>query len=347
VGYRLAELAALVGGRVAGDPGRVVTAIRPLEAAEPCDLSFLNHPRYRDRALTSRAGALLVDEAAAALVAAAGARDLLVVADTPLAVARLLGLFHPAPRREPGVHPTAVIEAGCEVSPAAFVGPYAVLGAGSRVAADAQVHAHVTIGRDCVIAAGAVVHPHAVLYDGTELGERSVVHAGAVLGADGFGYASSGGVHHKVPQTGRVVIGEDVEIGANSTVDRATLGETSIGAGTKIDNLVQVGHNVQVGRHCILCGQAGIAGSTRLGDYVVLAGQAGVGGHLELASGAQVAAKSAALSSVPAKVQVAGIPAVEMRRWRRQTALIAKLEEMVRRLRAVEKKVGAPQAQEE
>ena len=173
------------------------------------------------------------------------------------------------------------------------------------------------------------------------------MHAGVILGADGFGYATGGGMHHKVPQTGRVVVGADVEIGANSTLDRATLGETSIGDGTKIDNLVQVGHNVRVGRHCILCGQAGIAGSTRLGDYVVLAGQSGVSGHIELGDGVQVAAKSAALASVPPKSQVAGIPAVEMRRWRRQTALIAKLEDLVRRLRAVEKKVGAPRAQEE
>jgi UDP-3-O-[3-hydroxymyristoyl] glucosamine N-acyltransferase len=186
-----------------------------------------------------------------------------------------------------------------------------------------------------------VLHPHAVLYDRTEVGAGSVVHAGVVLGSDGFGYATHGGVHHKVPQIGRVVVEENVEIGANSTIDRATLGETRIGAGTKIDNLVQVGHNVQVGRHCILCGQAGIAGSARLGDYVVLAGQAGVAGHIDLGDGAQVAAKSAALGPVPARTQVAGIPAIDMRRWKRQAVMLTRLEEMSRRLRALERKLAA------
>jgi UDP-3-O-[3-hydroxymyristoyl] glucosamine N-acyltransferase len=170
------------------------------------------------------------------------------------------------------------------------------------------------------------------------VGPGAIVHAGAVLGADGFGYATHGGVHHKVPQVGRVVVGKDVEVGANSTIDRATLGETRIGEGTKIDNLVQVGHNVQTGRHCILCGQAGIAGSTKLGNYVVLAGQAGVSGHIELGDGVQVAAKSAALTSVEAKTQVAGIPAIELRKWRRQAVMLARLEEMSRRIRALEKR---------
>jgi UDP-3-O-[3-hydroxymyristoyl] glucosamine N-acyltransferase len=163
-----------------------------------------------------------------------------------------------------------------------------------------------------------------------------------VLGSDGFGYATHGGVHHKVPQIGRVVVEGSVEIGANSTIDRATLGETRIGEGTKIDNLVQVGHNVRVGRHCILCGQAGIAGSARLGDYVVLAGQAGVAGHIDLGDGSQVAAKSAALGPVPAHTQVAGIPAIEMRRWKRQAVMLTRLEEMSRRLRALEKRLGDP-----
>jgi UDP-3-O-[3-hydroxymyristoyl] glucosamine N-acyltransferase len=339
VAYRLSELAELVGGRVEGNPDRAVSAIRSLEAAGPADLSLLTHSRYRARAAASGAGALLVAPALAAAAAELG-RDLLVVDDPSWALSRLLERFHPAPVREPGVHPTAVVEAGCEVDPTAHVGPYAVLGAGSRVGARAAVHALAVVGRDCAIGEGAVLHPHAVLYDGTEVGPGTIVHAGAVLGADGFGYATARGAHHKVPQIGRVVIEGDVEIGANSTIDRATLGETRVGAGTKIDNLVQVGHNVQVGRHCILCGQAGIAGSTRLGDWVVLAGQSGVSGHIELGDGAQVAAKSAALTSVEPRTQVAGIPAVPLRKWRRQTALLSRLETMNRRLRALEKRLG-------
>ncbi len=337
MGYRLAELAELVGGRVEGDPDRTVEAIRSLEAAGPLDLSVLKNPRYRGQAEASRAGALLV---VPALAGAVPGRDLLVAGDPDYALARLVEVLHPPARREPGVHPTAVLEPGCEVDPSASVGPYAVIGAGSHIGPGAVLHAAVSVGRGCVVGEGAVLHPHAVLYDGTEVGPGSVVHAGAVLGADGFGYATQDGTHHKVPQVGRVVLEADVEIGANSAIDRATLGETRIGEGTKIDNLVQVGHNVRVGRHCILCGQAGIAGSTSLGDGVVLAGQAGVAGHIQLGDRVQVAAKSAALASVePGKV-VAGIPAVELRRWRRQVALLSRLEEMSRRLRALEKRLG-------
>jgi len=336
--YRLAELAGLVGGRVEGDPERVVEAIRSLETAGPRDLSFLKDPRYRGQAAASAAGALLVGPSLAD--AAVLGRDLLVADDPSYALARLLTVLHPEERREPGVHPTAILEPGCAVDPEAHVGPYAVIGAGSRIGAGAAVLAFVAVGRDCAVGEGAVLHPHAVLYDGTEVGARSIVHAGVVLGADGFGYATHGGAHHKVPQIGRVVLESDVEVGANTTIDRAALGETRIGAGTKIDNLVQVGHNVRVGRHCILCGQAGIAGSARLGDGVVLAGQSGVSGHIELGDGVQVAAKSAALSSLAPGAVVAGIPAVEMRKWRRQTVLLARLEEMSRRVRALEKQLG-------
>jgi UDP-3-O-[3-hydroxymyristoyl] glucosamine N-acyltransferase len=339
VGYRLAELAELVGGRVEGNPDREVETIRTLEAAGPADLSILKSPVYREAALASRAGALLV---APALAGAVPGRDLLVAADPDYAMALVLARLHPADRREPGVHPTAILEPGCAVDPSAHVGPYAVIGAGSRIGAGATLHAFVSVGRRCSVGEGAVLHPHAVLYDGTELGEGVIVHAGVVLGADGFGYATHGGAHHKVPQIGRVVVERDVEIGANSTIDRATLEETRIGAGTKIDNLVQVGHNVQVGRHCILCGQAGIAGSARLGNGVVLAGQAGVAGHIQLGDRAQVAAKSAALTSVEPGTQVAGIPAVEIRRWRRQAVLVSRLEEMSRRLRVLEKRPGGP-----
>jgi len=344
VGYRLAELAELVGGRVEGDPDRTVEAVRSLEAAGPCDLSVFKNPRYREAAEASRAGALLVGPS---LAGAMPGRDLLVIDDPDFALARLVAVLHPPAAREPGVHPTAVLEPGCEVDPAASIGPYAVIGAGSRIGAGAVLHAAVSIGRGCVVGEGAVLHPHAVLYDGTEVGPGSVVHAGAVLGADGFGYATQGSAHHKVPQVGRVVVEADVEIGANTTIDRATLGETRIGEGTKIDNLVQVGHNVRVGRHCILCGQAGIAGSTSLGDGVVLAGQAGVAGHIQLGDRVQVAAKSAALAPVESGKAVAGIPAVELRKWRRQVALLSRLEEMSRRLRSLERRLGVPREEEE
>lgn len=344
MGYRLAELAELVGGRIEGDPERAVETIRTLEEAGPADLSFLTSPRYRAQAAASRAGALLVGRAMADKSALG--RDLLVVDDPGYALAVLLAHFHPAASsgttREPGVHPTAILEPGCEVDPTAHVGPYVVIGEGSRIGARAQLHAFVAVGRACGVGEGAVLHPHSVLYDGTEVGEGTIVHAGVVLGADGFGYATHGGAHHKVPQLGHVVVEANVEIGANATVDRATLGATRIGAGTKIDNLVQVGHNVQVGKHCILCGQAGIAGSARLGDGVVLAGQAGVAGHIQLGDRVQVAAKSAALASVEKGTAVAGIPAVEMRKWRRQTVLISRLEEMSRRLRALERRLGEP-----
>jgi UDP-3-O-[3-hydroxymyristoyl] glucosamine N-acyltransferase len=344
VAFRLADLAELVGGRVEGEADREVRAVRTLELAGPDDLSFLNHSRYRSQALESEAGALLVGASLAAEDLRRDGRPLLVVEEPFYALALILDRLHPAARPEPGIHPTAVLEPGCAVDPSAHVGPYAVLGAGSRIGAGAAVHAHAVLGRDCVVGEGAVLHPHAVLYDGTEIGPGTVVHAGVVLGADGFGYVFQGGRHRKVPQVGRVVVEADVEIGANSAVDRATLGETRIGEGTKIDNLVQVGHNVRVGRHCILCGQAGIAGSTSLGDGVVLAGQAGVAGHIRLGDRAQVAAKSAALAPVEAGKTVAGIPAVEMRKWRRQTVMVARLEEMSRRVRALEKRLGMADA---
>ncbi len=260
--YRLAELAERVGGRVEGDPERLVEAVRPLESAGPRDLSFLKDPRYRGQASASAAGALLVGPS---LADAVPGRDLLVADDPSWALARLLALLHPEEPRPPGIHPTAILEPGATVDPTAHVGPYAVIGPASRIAAGAAVLAFVAVGRGCAVGEGAVLHPHAVLYDGTEVGAGSIVHAGVVLGADGFGYATHQGAHHKVPQVGRVVLEEDVEVGANSTIDRATLGETRIGAGSKIDNLVQVGHNVVTGRHCILCGQAGDRGERPAG----------------------------------------------------------------------------------
>jgi UDP-3-O-[3-hydroxymyristoyl] glucosamine N-acyltransferase len=333
--FRLAELAESLNGRVVGDADRRVSGVASLREAGPTELSFLSSTSYRREAEASRAGALLVGPGSEDLGSAE--RALLVVDDPELARNRALALFHPPPAPVPGIHPSAVVDPAAEVAFDACVGPFAVLGAGSQIEAGAVVHAHVVVGRDCRVGAGSVLHPHVVLYDGTCLGARVEVHAGTVLGADGFGYVSRPDGHHKVPQVGRAVVEDDVEIGALSAVDRATLGATRVGAGSKIDNLVQVGHNVEIGRGAILCGQAGVAGSSRLGDGVVLAGQAGVGGHITLGDRVQVGAASAAVKRVGADTVVsATVPAMEIGRWRRLVALLGRLDDIYRRLRELE-----------
>ena len=347
-GWSLRSLAETVGGTILGDADRVVHGVRTLDAAESTDLSFVAQATYRDQATASGAGALLVPKA---MVDGDTEGDLTldgltldgqrplwwVEGDVMLALARLLPILHPPRVEPPGVHPTAVVDPGAAVDPSAHLGPYVVVGEGSRIGPHAVLQAHVVVGCRCSIGAGAVLHPHAVLYDDTAVGDHSILHAGVVLGADGFGYTPHEGQHVKVPQVGRTVLEESVEVGANSAIDRALLEETRIGAGTKIDNLVQVGHNVTTGRGCILCGQVGVAGSARLGDYVVMGGQSGAAGHLDLESGVQVAAKSAVLQSVPAGKKVGGIPAIDLGRWRRQAMMSARLGELARRLRAVEK----------
>jgi len=325
VSWTLAELARRVDGEVIGDPGREVDRVRPLDSASARDLSFLTGPKYAAAARASAAGAIVVGPGAPDL-----AVDRIQVADPALAVARLLELMHPAARPAPGVHPTAVLGPGAAVDPTAHVGPYVVLGRAAAVGPDAVLHAHVVLGDGAAVGARSVVHPHAVLYPGARLGDDVEVHAGAVVGADGFGYASSAAGHRKIPQVGGVAVGDRVEIGANATIDRGALADTTIGDGTKIDNLVQVGHNVRVGRNVLLCGQAGVAGSAELGDFVVLAGQSGVGDHVKIGAGTQVAAKSAVLQDEPGGRKVAGIPAVELGEWKRRRALERRLGEIWR-----------------
>lgn len=337
--FTLGALAERVGGEVLGSPTRALDGVRTLAEAGATHLSFLTSAKYLEQARASSAGAILTG-----LDSRLQGRDLLRVREPQLALAQILRLFHPLPEVVPGIHPTAVIGEGAVVAPTASVGPYVVLGRGASVGERSVLHPHVVVGDGSVVGDRVVLHPHVVLYPGVTLADEVEIHAGAVLGSDGFGYASVGGRHHKVPQVGRVEIGREVEIGALTAIDRALLGATSIGAGTKIDNLVQVGHNVVVGEKSILCGQAGIAGSARLGDGVVLAGQAGVAGHLEVGSGSQVAAKSAALSATAPRSAVAGIPAVPIAAWRRQQAILRRLPEMWKRIRAVEKRMGIEDA---
>jgi UDP-3-O-[3-hydroxymyristoyl] glucosamine N-acyltransferase len=261
-----------------------------------------------------------------------------------LALIELLQAFHPEPPAAIGIHPTAVVAPGARIAAGASIGPYVVIGEGADIAEGAVLHPFACVGAHARIGAGAILHPHVVLYPRTVVGERVVLHAGAVVGADGFGYIARGGRHLKVPQVGCAVLENEVEVGANSAIDRAALDETRVGAGTKIDNLVQVGHNVRIGRSSILCGQAGIAGSTTLGDGVVLAGQVGVSNRITIGDGVRVAAKSAVFDDVAKGMQVAGTPAIEASRWRRQVALLRRLPELRKRLTAIERGAAARDA---
>lgn len=335
--WTLAELARRVDGEVVGTSGREVDRLRPLESAGPRDLSFLSSPAYVAAARASAAGALLVGPDAPELPV-----DRIRVAEPSRAVAILLELFHPPSRPPAGTHPTAVIAEGAVVDATAHVGPHAVVGRGAVVAAGAVLHAHVVVGDGSAVGARSVLHPHVVLYAGVRLGADVEIHAGTVIGADGFGYASSREGHRKIPQVGGVEIGDGVEIGALTAIDRGTMGDTAVGDGTKIDNMVQVGHNVQIGRNVLLCGQVGIAGSARIGDGVVMGGRSGASDHVEIGAGSQVAAASVALQSLPPGSRVAGVPAVELGEWKRRRALEGRLAEIwrtVRRLsRALERR---------
>ena len=340
--HRLADLAAMVGADLEGDPDRPIDGIATLLAAGPGDLSFLTNPRYRDQALASKAGALLVSRDLSPETLADLRSDLVLCDDAYRALADLMTALFPVPEVEPGVHETACVDASAQVDQTARVDAFAVVGGDSTLGPGVVIGAHTVVGRGCSLGAGTVLHPHVVVYDGTRIGERVVVHSGVVLGADGFGFAegAEAAAQVKLPQVGVVVIGDDVEIGANSAVDRATFDTTTIGRGTKIDNLVQIGHNAQIGQGCILCGQVGVSGSSRIGDRVLLAGQAGVAGHFRIGDGVQVAAKSAVFQEVEDGRQVAGIPAVPIAAWRRRNALQSRLPAMRSALRALERRVG-------
>lgn len=298
-----AALAEACDGRLVGDGAAVVRGVRSLEKAGPQDLSFAADAKAEKAAVSSAAGVLLARSAASF-----PGRLVIEVPDPSAALAVLLAAFFPRRAARPGIHPTAILGEGAVVDPGAEVGPYAVIGEGSEVSAGAILEAHVVVGRSCRIGDGARLHPHVVLYDGVTLGPRAEVHSGAVLGADGFGYAPGPAGLRKVPQVGGVELGADAEIGANSCVDRATLETTRIGEGTKVDDLVMVGHNCDVGRHVVLCAQVGIAGSTTVGDQAVLAGQVGVGGHMKVGRGVKAGGQTGITSDVPDGASIFGTP---------------------------------------
>ena len=333
--FTVAEVAAACGGRAGGGWDAMLTGVRALESAGPESLSFVSDAKSLKRAAASRAGAFLA-RAASDLPG----KTVIEVADPQQALIVVLRLFHPRRAARPGIHPAAVVDPAASVDPSAEIGPYAVIGPESRVEAGAIVEAHAVVGAGCHVGAAAWIHPHVVLYDRVTLGDRVEIHSGSVLGADGFGYATTARGLVKIPQVGVVTIGDDVEIGANTCIDRAALETTTLGAGTKVDNLVQIGHNVTVGRHDVICAQVGIAGSAVLEDGVVLGGQVGVAGHLTVGAGAKVQAQSGIGADVPPGQALHGSPAFGYRDYQKSWIELRRLPQTARLVRRLAEKAG-------
>lgn len=334
----MAEVAERVDGRLVGDPTVEVSGLAPVDEAAGDRLAFLAARRYARYASTSAAAAFLVSEEMEGELPEGATR--VVVGDAYPAMRTLLAHFHPPTPWEPSVHATAVIGPDVRLGRGVEVGPYAVLEDGVEVGDGSRIGAHCVLGRGSVVGAGCRLHPHVVLYEETALGDRVLVHAGARLGSDGFGYTVVDGEHAKIPQVGRCVVADDVEIGANSTVDRGSLGDTRIGRGVKLDNLVHVAHNVRVGARSLLAALVGIAGSTRIGEGVFFGGQSGAINQIEIGDGARVTVQTGVIGDLAPGETVSGFPGRPHREYLRSQALVARLPKLVARIEELERAVS-------
>lgn len=330
-GLRAAEVAAAVGGALQGNPDLRLTGIAPLDRAGASDLSFLASVKYAKQLATCQAGAVLITTELADTVGPCAVR--IVVPKPHEAMLALIPRFYRAPVRPfVGVHSTAIVAADAVVDADVCIEPYAVIGSGARIGAGCWVGSHVVIGDGAQVGANTRLFPQVTLYPGAIVGERCAIHAGARIGSDGFGYVFNDGAHQKIPHVGGCRIGNDVEIGANTTIDRGSIDHTVIGDGTKIDNLVHIAHNVRVGRLCLIVAQVGIAGSVRVEDGVVLAGQVGISGHHTIGARATLTAQAGVVSDVPAGETWGGFPARPHRQMLRGQAAVYKLPDLIRKI---------------
>ena len=317
-------------GTLVGDPDATVTGVAPLDRAGPEHLTFLASAKYAPLFAACEAGVALVSPALADSPGRAAAR--VVVPNPHEAMLSLLGSLHPEPLHVPGIHPSAVIGRGARLGERVSIGPGVVIGDGAGIGSDTRLDAHVVIGAGAGVGERCHLHAGVTLYAGTMLSDRVIVHAGARLGSDGFGYVFRGGRHEKIPHVGRCIVESDVEIGANTTIDRGSIDDTVIGAGTRIDNLVHVAHNVRIGRLCLIMAQVGIAGSVRVEDGAILAGQVGISGHHTIGAGARLAAQAGVFGDVPAGETWSGYPARPHREALRAQAAMFKLPSLLRGL---------------
>jgi UDP-3-O-[3-hydroxymyristoyl] glucosamine N-acyltransferase len=329
----LSVLAEKIGAVLRGDDVEV-SGVAAVEEAGPGQVTFLSNPKYALRARETRATAVIAKEPIA------GARcAMLLAADPYLAFALAVREFHPPARTPAGISPMAFVHPSASLGKEVHVGPFATVEEGAVVGDRAALYPGVYVGKGAAVGEDAVLYPRVTLYAGVRVGKRAVLHAGCVIGSDGFGFAPTPRGYVKIPQVGTVEIGDDVEIGANTTIDRAALGVTRIGPGTKLDNLIQVGHNVEIGRDTVIAAQTGISGSCRIGSRVMIGGQAGLAGHIEVGDGVMLGAKTGVASTLSAKESRAwsGIPAMPHGTWLKMAALLPRLPELFRRVRRLER----------
>ncbi|MGC1448638.1 MAG: UDP-3-O-(3-hydroxymyristoyl)glucosamine N-acyltransferase [Candidatus Sulfotelmatobacter sp.] len=317
-----------------GSPEMEITGLNRIEQAGPGELTFVSNPKYAAGARTTKASAVIVGEDFPAVSAA-----MLRAKDPYVTFAQALELFHQAPRYTPGVHVTAVVHPSARIGANAHVGPYVVIGEDVEIGADAVLLAHVVIYRGAQLGDNFFAHAHSVVRENCRVGNNVLLQNGVVIGADGFGFAKTAeGRWHKIPQPAPVVIEDDVEVQANSCIDRASVGETRIGRGVKVDNLVQVGHGSHVGEDALLCAQVGLAGSSEIGNKVILTGQVGVVGHCKVGDNAIVTPQSGVAHDIPAGALVSGAPAVDHKVWLKYSAILPRLPEIARAVRAKSRK---------
>lgn len=335
--HRLAELAEHVGARLVGDPEVRIEDVCTLPHGRPGCIAFLANPRYRRYLATTRASAILVREAD---VEAARGHHLLVVDDPYLAHARIARLLHPPVHPAGGRHPTAVVHETAEIDPSAWIGPHVVVEADVRIGPRCQIHAGCYLGEGVTVGEESCLHPHVTVLHGVRIGRRCILHPGAVIGSDGFGLAREGERWIKVPQLGSVRIGDDVEVGANTTIDRGAIEDTVIEDGVKLDNQIQVAHNVRIGAHTAIAGCAGISGSADIGRHCMLGGGVGVVGHLSIADGCVVTGMSMVTHDLREPgVYSSGLPALPNDKWNRIAARLRHLDELARRLQRLERRL--------
>ncbi|HIJ80129.1 MAG TPA: UDP-3-O-(3-hydroxymyristoyl)glucosamine N-acyltransferase [Desulfuromonadales bacterium] len=335
----LRELADLLGGVVRGDEQRAVNGLAPLESATADKITFLANPKYAGKVAETSAGAVLMAPGGESY-----GRNIIEVANPYLAFAKLLTLFYTLPHPPLGVMPGASVAPQASIGEDASIYPGAVIGSGVTVGARSVVHPGAVLYEGAVIGDDSVIHANVVVRERCRVGNRCIIQPGAVIGSDGFGYAPDGSGYYRIPQIGIVVLEDDVEVGANSTIDRAALEMTLVKRGTKIDNLVQIAHNCQIGEDCMIVSQVGISGSAKIGNHVTLAGQVGVAGHLTIGDNVMIGAQSGVPSSIPANGGYSGSPVMPHKEWLRAMAVVPRLPELKKQLSSLEKRIAELEA---